>query len=111
MKRLTLLLFGLLMLCAFRLPAYSASPLPEAENMEISMTRNTHCEGKLRADKNTVFFLTTSPRKGEIFLSADGKFVYTPPKDYCGRDYFGYRVKDAEGNISQEAAVVIRISR
>ncbi len=111
MKKAILLIFALTVICVLCISAYSDSPLPKAENAEIYVERHTRYAGKLRADENTVFFITTMPRKGEITLTADGTFTYTPQNGNSGRDYFGYRVKDAAGNVSEEATVIIRISR
>ena len=44
-------------------------------------------------------------------MKDDGVIVYTPRRDKKGRDYFGYRAKDAEGNVSQEATAIIRIEK
>ena len=44
-------------------------------------------------------------------LEPDGNFTYTPGTDKKGRDYFGYKVADSEGNLSQEATVIIKIEK
>ena len=46
-----------------------------------------------------------------ISLNEDGSFVYTPRENKKGRDYFGYKAIDPEGNVSQEATVIIRIQK
>ena len=43
------------------------------------------------------------------FTLEDGGFLYTPRPNRKGRDYFGYRVIDEAGNVSQEATGLIRI--
>ena len=53
----------------------------------------------------------TCPVKGSIELKGDGVIVYTPHRDKKGRDYFGYRARDAAGNLSQEATAIIRIEK
>lgn len=55
--------------------------------------------------------ITTEPTKGEIELTDDGRFVYTPDTNRRGRDYFGFKATDADGNSSQEATVIIRIEK
>lgn len=55
------------------------------------------------------FEITTQPKKGSIELSDDGSFVYSPIDGKRGRDYFGYKAIDADGNRSQEATVIIRL--
>ena len=44
-------------------------------------------------------------------LRPDGSFVYTPLVGRRGRDYFGYKAVDARGNLSQEATVIIRLTK
>ena len=92
-----------------------AEPLnvPTAENMEIVTQINTGVTGRLSASDEDggelSFYVTTEPVKGTLTLEKDGEYRYRPDKDRKGRDYFGYRVKDADGNISQEATVIIRL--
>ena len=88
---------------------------PIAENLEISTFRNTSVGGQLKAtdpDGDVVKFeITTQPVKGEIFLKENGSFVYTPKEGKRGRDYFGYKAYDNNGNISSEATVIIKIEK
>ncbi len=95
--------------------AAAASGAPIADNLELTTHRNTPVEGRLcahDADDDVVCFeISTAPVKGEIELKDDGVILYTPRRDKKGRDYFGYRARDAAGNISQEAAVIIRIEK
>jgi len=88
---------------------------PIAENLEITTYRNTSVGGRLGAtdpDGDIVAFeITTQPNKGTVEIEADGCFVYTPFEGKKGKDYFGYRVIDAEGNVSQEGTVIIRIEK
>jgi S-layer homology domain. len=88
---------------------------PVAENQEIETYRGVSVGGRLAAcdpngDKVT-FQITTKPMKGDVELSDDGYFVYTPQEGKRGRDYFGYRATDSEGNVSQEATVIIRLCK
>ena len=93
----------------------SAAGAPVAENLELNTYRNVSVGGRLSAvdpEGDTVTFeISTEPGKGTVELTKDGRFVYTPDKDRRGRDYFGYRAVDSEGNASQEATVIIRISK
>lgn len=88
---------------------------PVAENQEIETYRGVSVGGRLTAsdpdgDKVT-FQITTQPAKGDVELSEDGYFVYTPREGKRGRDYFGFRSTDSEGNVSQEATVIIRLCK
>ena len=55
--------------------------------------------------------ITTMPVKGTLYLSSDGSFIYSPDRGRRGRDYFGYRVVNADGESSEEATVNFRINR
>ena len=107
----------LMLLFSFALAseAVAAGSTPTAENLELTTKRNTPVEGRLiahDADGDTVSFeITTKPVKGEICLEEEGRFVYTPRAGKRGRDYFGFRAVDAEGNVSQEATAIIRITK
>lgn len=88
---------------------------PVAENREIETYRGVSVGGQLNAtdpDGGTLRYeLTVEPIKGQVVLSADGYFVYTPDEGKRGKDYFAYRVLDEQGNQSQEATVIIRLVR
>lgn len=98
-----------------QLSASAAGTAPVAENLELTTYRNVSVGGKLSAvdpDGGALTFtITTDPVKGQVELSEGGQFVYTPGLNRRGRDYFGYRAADAEGNVSQEATVIIRIQK
>jgi len=88
---------------------------PVAENLELATYRGVSVGGRLSAvdpDGDAVHFeLTTAPNKGKLELEENGSFVYTPEEGKRGKDYFGYRAVDAQGNTSQEATVIIRIQK
>lgn len=95
------------------LPAAADGSAPVAENFEFETYRGVSFGGRLEAvdpDGGALSFeITTPPKKGSIELGDDGEFVYTPDEGKKGRDYFGYRATDAEGNRSQEATVIIKL--
>lgn len=107
----------MLLLFSFALApcAEASGSAPECGNLELSTRRNTPITAQLTAndpDGDIVCYeITTDPVKGDITLKDDGVIVYTPRRDKKGRDYFGYRAKDAEGNVSQEATAIIRIEK
>lgn len=119
MKRILLsasaLLMALVMIVGLAVPAYADAVAPIAENLELTTCRNTSVGGELSAfadsEAELRYELTTKPVKGEVTLSDDGSFVYTPKRDKKGKDYFGYRAIDALGNSSQEATVIINIKK
>ena len=114
------------LLCIFALgltPALAASETsaeiinaaPIAENLELETYRGVSVGGRLSAhdpDGDEVTFeLATEPMKGTVQLSADGYFVYTPEEGKRGKDYFGFRAVDSQGNASQEATAIIKLLR
>lgn len=117
MKYVVYLSLLVLLVSAMLLPAaepvFAKAPAPTAENLELTTYRNTPYVGKLSAhdlDGGTLSFeITTFPVKGSIELLKDGSFIYTPAENKKGRDYFGYKAFDHEGNWSQEATVIIKI--
>ena len=115
MKRASISLAVFVLLFSFPLAAEARADgsVPIAENIEFSANRNAPTAGQLQARDadNDVsrFVLTTKPRKGELILAEDGGFLYTPRPNRKGRDYFGFRVIDDAGNVSQEATGLIRI--
>lgn len=119
MKRIIMsaaaLVMALLLLAGIANPAYAAGMAPVAENLEFTTYRNTSFGGTLSAydsdGEELNYEITTAPVKGDIELEADGSFVYTPRQDKKGKDYFGYRAIDSEGNGSQEATVIITIEK
>ena len=87
---------------------------PAAENMELSTPRDTEVDGMLSAGDaagHVYYVITTEPRKGLLRLYPDGSFLYTPAAGKRGRDYFGYRAVDENGDRSEEATVIIHITR
>ena len=78
------LLLAAVALTAFApvIPARAEGNAPVAQNMELTTYRNVSVGGRLTAvdpDGDTLTFqITTEPTKGEIELTDDGRFVYTP---------------------------------
>lgn len=110
-----ILLATVLLLTAMPMAARAGDSCPIAENQEISTYRNVSVGGQLRAtdpDGDTVTFeLTTEPVKGTLDLEEDGSFVYTPKENKRGKDYFGFKAVDCDGNCSSEATVIIKIEK
>lgn len=110
-----IMLLAVLLCSGLAYPALAAGSAPVAENLELRTFRNVSVSGQLSAfdPENDVveYQICTQPVKGYIELATDGSFVYTPGQDKKGKDYFGYKALDAEGNLSQEATVIIRIEK
>ncbi len=96
-------------------PAYAAGGAPIAENLELDTYRGISVGGRLSATDpeggELKYRITTAPIKGSIDLDDSGHFVYTPEAGKRGKDYFGYKATDCDGNDSQEATVIIRIQK
>lgn len=114
MRRLVVVCILACLLCTGA-AAYAVGSAPVAENLELCTYRNVSVGGTMKAfdpdDDVVAFEITTEPVKGCIEAKSDGSFVYTPNPDKKGRDYFGYKAKDSEGNLSQEATVIIKIEK
>lgn len=112
---LTALALTLCMCTGLCAGAYADGTAPVAENLELQTYQNVSVGGSLSAydpDGDALeYTITTEPVKGSIKLENDGSFVYTPRENKKGRDYFGYKAADADGNLSQEATVIIKIEK
>lgn len=112
---LTAVLLCLAAMTGLARSAFAEGTAPIAENLELRTYRGVSVGGELKAydpDGDLIdFTVTTQPVKGSLSLEEDGSFVYTPAEGKKGRDYFGYKAVDAEGNCSQEATVIIKIEK
>ncbi|MFT6178568.1 MAG: hypothetical protein ACJA1W_000909 [Akkermansiaceae bacterium] len=60
-------------------------------------------------DSPTLFaFIETLPTSGNLFLNAEGGFIYTPSLNFSGTDSFTYRASDSV-NLSQPETVLINV--
>lgn len=113
MRKYIAALSVLLAVCIGIAPVVAENSAPVAENFEFETYREVSFGGQLAAvdpeGDALTFEITTQPTKGTLELSDDGKFIYTPAEGKRGRDYFGYKAIDADGNRSQEATVIIRL--
>lgn len=86
---------------------------PSAENVEFETYKNIPNDGKLMASDSEggklTYQLVDMPKRGDVKLSDDGSFLYTPKKNKVGEDRFTYTATDDAGNVSKPATVNIRI--
>lgn len=115
MRRVISFFLAVLIVICLPLCAFAAGTAPVAENLELLTYKNVSvggCMTAFDAENDVVAYeITTKPVKGSIQADSDGNFIYTPNTDKKGRDYFGYKAIDAEGNYSQEATVIIKIEK
>lgn len=110
---LTALTLVLAMLAGLMLIGSAEGSAPVAENFEFETYRGVSFGGQLCAidpEGDTLSYrITTEPVKGTVELDENGSFTYTPDEGKRGKDYFGYKAIDSEGNSSQEATVIIKL--
>ncbi len=66
-----------------------------------------------REDDALCYEIVTAPRQGLLWLidRVSGRFVYTPTKNFTGRDSFTYAVTDEYGNRSETITMTVRVDR
>ena len=89
---------------------------PKAESITLSTYKNVALIGTFEAvdpeGDALEFKIVKEPKKGTVTISDDsGKFEYTPNKNKTGSDSFMYVAVDKYGNLSEPAAVEIRIEK
>jgi hypothetical protein len=55
------------------------------------------------------YTIVRGPKRGQVEVSADGTFVYTPKKNKVGVDSFTYCAADPAGNVSRVATVTVQV--
>ena len=86
---------------------------PVAKDGKLETYRNIANNGTLQveggAEGAMTYQLVRTPKRGEVSISEDGTFLYTPKENKVGTDRFTYTATDAAGNVSNEATVTVRI--
>lgn len=86
---------------------------PIAEDCTIETYKNLPNQGKLKAKdpegEVLVYTLVRQPKRGQVTITEDGNFIYTPKKNKVGVDSFTFTAADPAGNVSREATVTIQI--
>lgn len=86
---------------------------PTALDGAYETYKNVAYEGVLRAidpeGDALTYQIVEQPRKGTVELADGGAFVYTPKKNKVGDDRFTFTATDLAGNVSEPAAVSVRI--
>ena len=86
---------------------------PIAEDFALETYKNLPNQGQLKVSdpegEALTYTLVRQPRRGQVELSEDGSFVYSPKKNKVGVDSFTYTAADPAGNVSREATVTVQI--
>ncbi|MGX5817068.1 Ig-like domain-containing protein [Chitinophaga lutea] len=59
---------------------------------------------------HTTIVISRQPARGTLTVNADGTVTFAPQPGFKGGESFRYRVRDAQGTLSNEAEVVIYVS-
>lgn len=116
------ILFTICLAGALTLPAAAAmtaakgdNAAPIAENLELTTYKNVAVTGQCAAvdpeGDLVTYQLVDKPARGQVDLSEDGSFCYTPFENKKGRDSFTYVAVDANGNVSPQATVKLNIQK
>ncbi len=86
---------------------------PAAEDQALETYKNLPNSGMLKANdpegEALTYTLIRGPKRGQVSISEDGSFTYTPKKNKVGTDSFTYTATDPAGNVSRTATVTIQI--
>ena len=86
---------------------------PVAEDFAAETYKNLPLTGKLKVSdpegEGMTYTVTRQPKRGDVTISGDGTFPYTPKKNKVGVDSFVCTAADPAGNVSREATVTITI--
>ena len=86
---------------------------PNVKDSTLETYKNIPNEGMLDAKdpegEALIYSVIRQPKRGEVAITPEGSFTYTPKKNKVGVDSFTYTATDASGNVSREATVTIQI--
>jgi VCBS repeat-containing protein len=105
-KKFFILVMVILFLCA---PLCATMvQKPTANDMKINTQANTAYTGKLSTNNAKSFTITTQTKNGKIVILTNGKFKYTPNKNFVGTDTFKYKANNGKTS-SRIATVTINV--
>lgn len=82
-------------------PGTPVSPEPEKPakpKEKVTTPKQTPVKGKIGVPKDKTPKVSEKPKHGKVTVDPEGKWVYTPDKDYVGEDSFKIKVTDKDGN-------------
>lgn len=88
---------------------------PSAQDIDVKTYKNVPVTGTFQAEDPEgdalTYRVTTKPRRGEIEVGSDGRFIYTPFRNKTGSDTVSYVAVDAYGNVSPDAKINVKIEK
>lgn len=86
---------------------------PVAQDFSLETYKNLAASGELKVSEpegqNMTYTLVRGPKRGQVEISTNGTFTYTPKKNKVGVDSFTYCAADPAGNVSRVATVTVQI--
>ena len=86
---------------------------PVAQDFSLETYKNLAVDGTLKVSEpegqEMTYTVVRGPKRGQVEVSANGTFVYTPKKNKVGVDSFTYCAADSTGNVSRVATVTVQI--
>lgn len=86
---------------------------PVAEDFAIETYKNLPIEGVLKATdpeaQALTYTIVRGPKRGNVEITQNGNFTYTPKRNKVGVDSFTYTATDPAGNVSRVATVTVQI--
>lgn len=86
---------------------------PVAQDFSLETYKNLAATGSLKVSEpegqDMTYTLVRGPKRGQVEISTDGTFTYTPKKNKVGVDSFTYCAADPVGNVSRVATVTVQI--
>ena len=86
---------------------------PVAQDFSLETYKNLAVDGTLKVSdpegQEITYTVVRGPKRGQVEVSANGSFVYTPKKNKVGVDSFTYCAADSAGNVSRVATVTVQI--
>lgn len=86
---------------------------PVAEDFAIETYKNLPIEGALKAtdpeEQALTYTIVRGPKRGNVEITQNGNFTYTPKRNKVGVDSFTYTATDPAGTVSRVATVTVQI--
>jgi VCBS repeat-containing protein len=92
----------------------SADQPPTCAPVSAQTAEDTPLQTQLSCDDESPstlsYVLTTGPAHGQVVLTSDGHYTYTPAENFNGQDSFQVTATDAGGKLSSPATVTVTVN-